>query len=215
MPYLAQKQDCLVYSVGSALNDAFEQDVLKWAPHCEVHTFDPTVDPVQAEAMARTGGYSFHSEGVSGKQTSGSTLKHGLLHTLNEIRASLGHTGRTLDILKIDCEGCEWEALGELFELCGGPDEFPINQIQVELHGIHEPESYRNHYPKIKHFFDGADKCGLLIFHKERNSWGCNGYACLEYSLVQQTWATTVFHQAYCPYTYLPPSSPHFALASP
>jgi Methyltransferase domain len=34
--YLAQKQDCLVYSIGSAYNDGFEQGLLAIAPNCEV-----------------------------------------------------------------------------------------------------------------------------------------------------------------------------------
>jgi Methyltransferase domain len=37
--YLAQKEDCLVYSIGSAYDDGFEQGLLKIAPHCEVRVW--------------------------------------------------------------------------------------------------------------------------------------------------------------------------------
>ena len=53
--------------------------------------------------------------------------------TLGQIQARLGHTGRHIDLLKVDCEGCEWDALTRVFgDLRAG--NLTVGQIQVELH---------------------------------------------------------------------------------
>jgi Methyltransferase domain len=45
----------------------------------------------------------------------------------------LGHVGRRLDILKIDCEGCEGTAMVPLFEAIIR-QELQVDQIMIELH---------------------------------------------------------------------------------
>ena len=37
-----------------------------------------------------------------------------------------------------------------------------------------------------------------MLFHKERNHWGCAGYMCVEYALIHVDDARAVFDSAYC-----------------
>lgn len=43
----------------------------------------------------------------------------------------LGHTGRKIDILKVDIEGSEWDAFTNIFHQC---DYENFNQLIIELH---------------------------------------------------------------------------------
>ena len=45
----------------------------------------------------------------------------------------LGHDGRTIDVLKLDVEGSEFQFLENIFDHTGGCPDF-INQITLEWH---------------------------------------------------------------------------------
>ena len=57
-------------------------------------------------ARSAAGKYKFHLQGLGSAAQSkhGQVLKGGPLKTLQETMQQLKHTGRTIDILKIDCE---------------------------------------------------------------------------------------------------------------
>ena len=73
---------------------------------CEIHTFDPTLNPSRPgadpgrsyDASANRGYTTFHDMGLAGVEDA----KSGLL-PLSDIMAVLGHTGRRIDVLKVDC----------------------------------------------------------------------------------------------------------------
>jgi hypothetical protein len=93
-----------------------------------------------------------------------------------------------LDVLKIDCEGCEYETFKTLWpQLQAGI--VTIGQIQIEMHGTA--------LERIASFFDGADLAGFMVFHKERNHWGCQGYACVEFSLIHKDAAEMIFRHTH------------------
>lgn len=116
----AKKGDCLIYSVGSNNDVRFEKAVHTHMKGCEVHTFDPTV----AEDAFIGGEYAqFHSWGLG---TDGGTegismggLDTGSRKSFETVVRDLGHDNRTIDILKIDCEGCESATMPPLFDLIG------------------------------------------------------------------------------------------------
>ena len=131
-------QNCIVYSVGIA--DDWSFDELMGSLGCQVHSFDPTVSLNEALAPNVT----FHKWGLSGdanvesrkvvQSRSGKTL--GPLYTLDEIMKKLHH--HHLSILKIDCEGCEWDVFSHLKR---HPTLLP-EQIAIEMHfskwfGVH------------------------------------------------------------------------------
>jgi hypothetical protein len=53
------------------------------------------------------------------------------LKTLGEIIQLMGHEGRNIDILRLDCEGCEHGVLKEM--ACSGESKF-VQQLMVEYH---------------------------------------------------------------------------------
>lgn len=142
----------------------------------QVHTFDPTVDPAALSALAAAGGYTAHSVGLGSLSESAAhaTLVHGPLRTLREIMADAGHAGRALTVLKVDCEGCEWQTLVDQVFVPMRDGQLTLGQLQVELHflGMNAAAPLR----EVKAFFEAADAAGMRVFHKERNHWGCNGY---------------------------------------
>lgn len=105
---------CLIYSVGSNGNYLFEDAIHAITKHqnngipCEIHIFDP--GDYNRPGMEEKLMY-FHQWGLSsedGKYQIQRRRGDGEYVTFDEIRTRLGHKGRTIDILKIDCEGCEW-----------------------------------------------------------------------------------------------------------
>jgi Methyltransferase domain len=98
---------CLVYSVGCSGNYDFEDGLvdLLGAGTCEIHVFDLSQDYTRP-GDAHTNDIHFHYWGLkSSYDKSGLSAKY-TYKTLQETMQELGHTGRTVDLFKIDCEGC-------------------------------------------------------------------------------------------------------------
>lgn len=181
-------EDCLVYSVGSHNQIDFEKSVHNFLG-CETHTFDPTLSkPFVGGDYAH-----FHPWGLGldgEKKALGNNTWVG--KSLATIMKALGHENRTIDVLKIDCEGCEFSALPPFFgQIALG--HFQVNQLQVEMHA-----GDRKHQD-IVDFFAAADKAKLRIFHKERNHWGCGGYLCVEYSFASESFLREANQAVMCP----------------
>ena len=126
---------CLVYSIGIANEWMFDVNMAMMG--CEVHMFDPTVNLLNFNLPKAF----FHHWGLyGGKLEQSSAVKYsspqygniqGEMKTLLEVRALLGHENRTISILKIDCEGCEWEVFGRM----GNPSQLAnIKQFLIEFH---------------------------------------------------------------------------------
>lgn len=184
-------EKCLVYSVGSSGDASFEQETVAELG-CEVHTFDPTGNSTSYASILESAGAQFHAIGVSGAPSAMLNEQTGVSSQLLPIRdivASLGHTRRYISILKIDCEGCEYGAFEALWPHIE-TGEIYIGQIQIEMHGTD--------FRKISSFFKRADEAGYMIFHKERNHWGCMGYLCVEFSLIYKKEANRIFDFMHC-----------------
>lgn len=187
-----RSRSCLVYSVGSAGDFSFEIDVIKKFG-CEVHTFDPTGNADAWGKLANEQGIHFHPWGLQGgaDTTESKPIPVGpnSYLSLDRIASELGHLNRRIDILKVDCEGCEYGAFPQIWaDVASG--RFSIGQVQIELHG---PE-----YAKLKSFFSDASAAGFDVFHKERNHWGCNGWTCVEFSLIHRQTAWDIYKFSHC-----------------
>jgi hypothetical protein len=193
-------RSCLVYSIGSHNDYGFEMAVKAVHPHCEVHTFDPTLGmlPDDRGATFLGAAYSqFHDVGL-GEQpapdTTGIDAWRRKLRPLLGIVDKLGHAGRTIDILKIDCESCEWTALKPAFAaLADG--RFRIGQLQIEMHLLKKKTSQDD----VDRFMDAADRAGLRLFHKEPNVLHGDGYSAIEFSFVHRDFACAEFVESHCP----------------
>ena len=179
-------EDCLVYSVGSRNKIEFETAVHK-IMGCEIFMFDPTIRE-QHFIGVEIATFKSWALGIDGQKAMGKDGK-----SIETIMKELGHEGRKIDILKIDCEGCEYDIMPQLFDQMADRN-ITIDQIQIELH------SNSGRKDKIREFFEGADKAGMRIFHKERNHWGCMGYKCAEYALVSESFLREANRAAICPF---------------
>jgi Methyltransferase domain len=129
-----QKKDCLIYSFGIHNSWEWEEKVARLL-HCEVHAFDPTMNHPTNLAP----GVTFHKLGLQAEGTNMSAthaagydaIDPKLLLTLGQIMKLLGHVGRTLDVLALDCEGCEYGALRQM--ACSGESAL-VDQLFVEFH---------------------------------------------------------------------------------
>ena len=108
---LTQPGPCLVLSVGSNGDVAFESSVHRISPACDIHIMDPTLDDERASQIPS---YAAFYNTSFGEGTA----------TLDRYR------GKHVAILKIDCEGCEFEALPSwVAQTC-------TSQILLEVHGM-------------------------------------------------------------------------------
>lgn len=103
-PHRISKDNCLVYSVGSNNQFQFEEEVLrKISETCEIHTFDHTVGEKPSNLPNKV---HFHPWGLGAETKVNPKGFH--LKRMKDIMELLGHQNRSIDIFKIDCEGCEW-----------------------------------------------------------------------------------------------------------
>ena len=108
-----EKKDCLVYSIGCAGDFHFEDAMSKkYDKECEIHIFDPANWERANDAEAKN--IHYHPWGMlstyddKSKSVVWPKGRGGGFKTFQESIELLGHQDRTVDIFKIDCEGCEW-----------------------------------------------------------------------------------------------------------
>jgi len=168
---LKQKKDCLVYSIGSNGKNEFEKAVKEEiGHHCEIHTFDlESYNRRNGHFKDALAGYAtFHNYGLG---TEGQARRQpDVFKTLKQAMKELGHTGRTIDIFKIDCEWCEWFVWQDWL----APD-IDMRQILVETHNAPMPNA--------RDFFFGLHDAGFVVFSKEANYE--NGGGGVEYGFVK------------------------------
>lgn len=139
LDFLPTQQRCLVYSFG--VRDIYKAELLYGQHGCEVHAFDCTIN----HSTTLGPNVTFHPwclgsnsselkldgklSNAMGQAQKGEFLK------LPAIVERLGHTSSDLTILKMDCEGCEWNGLDVLTR--DMPAFFAkIRMLHLELHFV-------------------------------------------------------------------------------
>jgi hypothetical protein len=125
-----------VYSFGIHASWEWEEKVARLFG-CEVHAFDPTMNHKKDLAP----GLTFHKLGLQAVGTDMSrthgaeydAIDSSLLLPLNKIMERLGHMNRTIDVLMMDCEGCEWGVLNQL-ACSSARNSRRVRQIVTEFH---------------------------------------------------------------------------------
>ena len=193
----ARGADCLIYSVGSFDDFSFEEAITRDVSSArEIHAFDHTVSNPRNKPC----GVHFHPLGLGGaREPDGSDLKG-----LADIVVALGHKGRTIDVLKIDCEGCEWSTYGSWFDADVRVDEMLVEihagTIDSNLNEIHQSwlslivgeqlfgrgALDPSREPVAKRFLRRLYDENFYIFHKEPNiKYSRLHKMCVEFALIR------------------------------
>jgi hypothetical protein len=185
---------CLVYSIGSNGNYIWEDALFDYLGNdCEIHIFDP--DPFDRPGMATEKNMHFHQWGLGSsyslewmdrqtrpKNTKKLGRKRGQLkrnktyYSFQEIRKRLGHENSTIDLFKIDCEGCEWHTYKDWITA-------DLRQILIETHELptlhREKRTLFGMLPAISasEVFDTFYNNGFALFFKEVNTMKGFGFS--------------------------------------
>lgn len=144
LPILESPQGCLVYSIG--IRNIFEAERAYGALGCQVIALDCTVEhPKNLAPNVTFYSYCLGKEETELQIADGahtyknrSEIRAENFITLPELMKKLGHTGRPLTLLKLDCEGCEWDLLSSLVQ--DHPDIiYNIRMMFLELHFVVNP----------------------------------------------------------------------------
>jgi len=159
---IAAGVNCTVFSIGSQNDWSFETAVHTLAPQCDIHTFDHTIKNSVRNKPAHV---NFHAQGLG-------PHKAGDVHPMHSLMALAGAFGKTIDVLKIDCEGCEYQVYKDITKPF-------VRQIVMEIHMGGNTAAHR-----VNAIFQHMHDAGYVIFHKEPNTIGCGG-DCIEYSFLR------------------------------
>jgi hypothetical protein len=159
---VAEKPDCVIYSVGINGESSFEQDLLSRTKHCNIWGYDFSVTSfgpqIHREYRSRT---HFHPWGLAGWDSHGPEEKNPL-YTLQSLMTLNGH--KHIDILKIDIEGWEFDTLTTLVKsyLSAG-QPLPFGQLQLEIH------LWNKSFSDFLQWWELLESAGLRPFMTEPN----------------------------------------------
>lgn len=193
---------CVVLTFGVRGDVSFEQSLAR-RTQCQIYAFDPTVSALPSrltrEQPCPSAGGIIHFERAGiGPTDDATNEQQGTVHTLHGrfplrtlglLAARVG--ARRISLLKIDCEGCEWEAFRQLHK-----EGFlaRVDQLLIELHLPEVKLNKAGNASGVRGVFElfrACEAAGLYAF-----SWEVNhnapgflrlrpGY--IEYSFVRAT----------------------------
>jgi FkbM family methyltransferase len=183
------RHSCFVISVGSNNEFSFERDLHQQYPWCEIHTLDGTVEtPLNPPFV------TFH------KSTFNPARAAQQLSFLQPfLWSSTLMRQRPLTLLKIDCEGCEFDELQTfLRQVC-------VVQIAIEVHGCKRDASHATRLALQKKFqvFMSEMNVSDGIIAAEPNMLWSDG-TCIEYTMLRRLRCPT---SGRAPGGFLTPSS--------
>lgn len=177
---------CVVYGMGIADDSSFEQQMQERG--CETHAFDCTIDPSAPAVSGKS--FKFHNwcigrrDNVSFKDNNYLKTDSSLqFKTMSETMKELGHS--SVDLLKFDIEGFEWQ----LFDTELLQSDNPPEQLSFELHtqkanpayvpqkGVHDKG-----FVQVNRLFRSLFDMGYRVTSKELNS---GDPACAEFVAVK------------------------------
>ena len=164
--------DAVIYSGGVGEDITFEQELIRRFG-VKVHIFDPSPVATRTIALAKMDGLLFKPVGlaassagkfsIGGGSASNTWFKAGGNTTLpcTSIVQEMEMNGHdSIDLLKIDIEGFEYEVLQSCLE-----ERIPIKQICVEFHDFF-PEISKT---KTKHMIRTLQSRGFDLIHRHRH----------------------------------------------
>jgi hypothetical protein len=97
------------------------------------------------------------------------TMHDAKFKTFPETLQLLGHENRTIDLLKADCEYCEWFSYQDWIRYGD------VRQLMIETHHVPLPETVPGVWPwpgtnmTPSQFFDDMQQANFIMFSKEPN----------------------------------------------
>ncbi|XP_052244609.1 probable methyltransferase-like protein 24 [Dreissena polymorpha] len=147
---------CIIYSFGINNDLSFDNEAVKMFG-CDVFCFDPSM---KMESKRISDHVWFYNWGLSGENT---VDKQGWkMKTLRTIRNDLGHSNKTIDILKMDIETFEWNSMLQMIP-AGDLDD--VRQFAVETHFMHGKIPGNLQLSALRQLYDR----GFRIFMRDRN----------------------------------------------
>jgi FkbM family methyltransferase len=166
------RPDAVIYSGGVGEDITFEQQLIRRFG-VKIHIFDPSPVAARTIALANTDGLLFKPLGlaastdakfsIGGGSDSSTWLKAGGSETLpcTAIAHEMEMNGHdSIDLLKIDIEGFEYEVLESCLE-----QRIPIKQICVEFHDFF-PEIPK---ARTKQMIRALESHGFDLIHRHRH----------------------------------------------
>ena len=160
-----QRPPCVVYSFGVSYDSSYEAGLLTRAPHCEIWGYDFSVSSFAPE---------IHNNPVFTSKTHFFPYKVGPRdnhqldppeYTIAELMKKNGHD--FIDVLKVDVETSEFEALEAFFKPYIGPyaPPLPFGQLEIEIHAWSDLGNFAFFY----RWWTMLESAGLRPFWTEPN----------------------------------------------
>ncbi|KAH8819121.1 methyltransferase domain-containing protein [Xylogone sp. PMI_703] len=159
--YETTTKPCIVYSFGIQNESSFEQELLSrthcrlWGYDYSVEDFGPILDNLNREKA------TFMQAGIAGKSN---PTGHPPFYSILDLMSMNGH--EYIDLLKIDIEFAEFEALAAMEKALPPDRQFPIGQILIELH-LSQPSGITP--TKFLAWWENLEKRGLRPAWTEPN----------------------------------------------
>jgi len=180
---------CQVVSLGSNFDDAFERGMAESASHCTSYIVDPTIRAGGKSKLnafeAGLAGYGSSLNSSVGIGAPGGRLGSAPLVSLETLlRDRFGPVRHAhLSVLKVDIEGMEYDAsvMDSVWALCQS-GWLHVDQLNIEVHLPSYSTLFR--VRALYDLFAGARACGLMLHHKEVNTWSPASKTCAEFAWV-------------------------------
>jgi hypothetical protein len=159
---------CLALSVGVGGLPDFET-IMADKYHCHTHSFDPTIseDSWMVQDIRKRTNSQFHLLGLSNvDDETNAKMPVMSLHTMRKKLLTDAQKEMRLSVLKVDCEGCEWDAL-TVDDDDGVSIYDGVDQVMFEFHMGSGGFDIR----KGANMFRKLHKEGFRMFYRNFNPW--------------------------------------------
>lgn len=125
-------KETVIYSFGVNDESTFEAEMLARIPSAQIYAFDFSVDGFGPQIASKYASRAHFSKvGLGPRDEEQAFVK---FFTLQSLMEQNKHT--YIDILKIDIEGGEYEALDSFMDAFVKEEKLPVGQVMIELHLI-------------------------------------------------------------------------------